>query len=243
MNNSTTIHNAQHDPPLPDYDAQSALYNRLADETTTRNKATSSTRSPKLALSSSPSASTAVVIPARSKMFKQTPKMSWSRFRQTRSNTSISAGARRNPHEALARSATPSKILPSTTLVQPTTAGKTATAPMASSPSIPPPARLPSPITSASPTASIPNMISRRVLWHILFITPCHPPKNGEASLRIISSCINLWTSQRPRKPTSVIAPHSIIHSAYICSNSILDPSSQSPQAALFLSDSSANNM
>ncbi len=40
MNNSTTIHDAQHDPPLPDYDAQSALYNRLADETTTRNKAT-----------------------------------------------------------------------------------------------------------------------------------------------------------------------------------------------------------
>ncbi|MGO8844194.1 MAG: DUF6878 family protein, partial [Methylocella sp.] len=36
MTNSTTTH----DPPLPDYDAHSALYNRLADETTTRNKAT-----------------------------------------------------------------------------------------------------------------------------------------------------------------------------------------------------------
>jgi len=40
MTDSTTTHDAQHDLPLPDYDARSALYNRLADETTTRNKAT-----------------------------------------------------------------------------------------------------------------------------------------------------------------------------------------------------------
>ena len=48
-------------------------------------------------------------------MFKRPPKMRWSRFLQTRSNTSISAGARPSQHEVLARSATPSKILPSTT--------------------------------------------------------------------------------------------------------------------------------
>jgi hypothetical protein len=40
MTSSTTTHDSQHDPRLPDYDAQSALYNRLAEETTTRNKAT-----------------------------------------------------------------------------------------------------------------------------------------------------------------------------------------------------------
>ena len=198
----------------------------------------SSMRSPKPAFPSSPSPSTAIAIPARSKMFKRLPKTRRSRFLQTRSNTSISAGARPNQHEALARSATPSKISPSTTSERPTMAGRTATAPMANSPSIPPPARLPSPITSASPTASIPNMNSRRIQWRILIITPCHPPKNGEANLRIISSCINISTSQRPRKPTSVIAPFYTIHSAYICSNSILDPSSKSPQAAPFLSDS-----
>ena len=41
MTSSTTTGDGQHESPLPpDYDAQSALYNRLADETTTRNKAT-----------------------------------------------------------------------------------------------------------------------------------------------------------------------------------------------------------
>jgi hypothetical protein len=41
MTSSTTTPDGQHKSPLPpDYDAQSALYNRLADETTTRNKAT-----------------------------------------------------------------------------------------------------------------------------------------------------------------------------------------------------------
>ncbi len=40
MTNSTTTHDAQHGPPLPDYDAHTALYKRLANETTTRNKAT-----------------------------------------------------------------------------------------------------------------------------------------------------------------------------------------------------------
>ncbi|MGO9722132.1 MAG: DUF6878 family protein [Methylocella sp.] len=41
MTSSTTTPDGQHEPPLPpDYDAQSALYNRLEDETTTRNKAT-----------------------------------------------------------------------------------------------------------------------------------------------------------------------------------------------------------
>jgi hypothetical protein len=39
MTSSTTTHDGQHDPPIPDYDAKSALYNRLADEATTRNKA------------------------------------------------------------------------------------------------------------------------------------------------------------------------------------------------------------
>ena len=37
----------------------------------------------------------------------------------------------------------------------------------------------------------------------------------GRRVLRIISSCINIWTSQRPRKRSSVTAPHSITHSAY----------------------------
>ncbi len=40
MTSSTTTPDGQHESPLPpDYDAQSALYNRLVDETTTRNKA------------------------------------------------------------------------------------------------------------------------------------------------------------------------------------------------------------
>jgi len=63
--------------------------------------------------------------------------------------------------------------------------------------------------------------------------------KKWEAVQRSTSSCINISTSQRPPKRIFVIAPHYITHWVYICSNSILDPSSQSPQAAPFLFDSS----
>ena len=75
MTNSTTTHDGDtiFPSPIMTPNLRFTIASRMKQPPGTRPP--SSTRSLKLALSSSPSASTAVVIPARSKMFKRTPKM------------------------------------------------------------------------------------------------------------------------------------------------------------------------
>jgi len=227
--------------PTPDYDAQSALYNRLADETTTRNKATvfdalakagivvvtisfdGCSDSGQIENVQANTQDEMVALPSDQIEYE---RIRWGETEPTRSSCPL-----RDALEDLAFHY----------LSTARDGWKTATALTANSPSIPPPARLPSPITSASLIASIPNMNSRRIQLAHPYHHALSSAKNGRRTCGLSppASIHGPVKGRGSRLRHRAALHHSL---AYICRTAFWTRH-QNLHSRTFLSDSSANNM